>query len=619
MTTETAQSDHADPPPVDQTPQQVYEARRDRHLADQAELEAVDGRFATARGFVFLVALALGWLAVVDGSLPPLWLIVPAGVFIGLMVAHSRAIKRLQRTKRAVAVYEQGLKRLDDRWQGEGVSGLRYRDGDHPCSSDLDIFGDGSLFELICGARTRLGEDTLARWFSDGTDAKSALRRQNSISELRGNIDFHELLALLDAEVHDDLDQNQLREWVAAAARPVPLWRRVTACVLGVLAVVSIFAWSAGFGLSPFLLVVLLEILFFATMLREIRQIVTEADAAGSGLAILSQVLELIEQQKLSTPMLSNLHGSLQTEGHPPSWQILRLRNIIQTLNNCLQNQFFGPIAFLLGVPVHVVHRVEMWRERIGPHIPEWLDAVGQIEALSSLARYAFEHPADPFPELVEEADGPVYEADELGHPLIEADKCIRNDVRIDSQQRLIMISGSNMSGKSTLLRTVGINAVLALCGAPVRAKRLRISPFVVGSAMRVNDSLQQGASLFYSVISRIKSLVERSGQSPPLLFLLDEILQGTNSHDRRVGAEGIIRQLVENNAVGFVTTHDLALTDIVDSLEGHATNIHFEDHLINGTMYFDYRIRAGVVQKSNALELMRMIGLNVGDEPTKG
>lgn len=612
MKTETAQSDHTDP-------QQVYQDRRRRHLADQAELEETDARFATARGLVFLAALVMSWFWLFDGSLHVLWMLAPLGIFIALIVAHSQAIKRLDRKKRAVAYYEQGLNRLDNLWQGQGVSGLRYRDADHSCSSDLDLFGESSLFELVCGARTRLGEDTLADWLTNGADAKTVLARQKAILELRDNIDFHESLGLLDAEVHDDLDQNQLREWVAAEARPVPLWRRVTAIVLGTLAVLAIVAWSAGYGLSPLLIVVLLEILFFATMLREIRHTVAAADDAGSGLAILSQVLELIEQQEFSTPTLSNLRGSLQTEGHPPSWQIHRLRNVIQTLNNCLQNQFFGPLAFLLGVPVHVVHRVERWRERIGPHIPEWLDAVGQIEALSSLARYTFEHPDDPFPELVDESEGPVYDAEELGHPLLEAGKCVRNDIRIDGQQRLIMVSGSNMSGKSTLLRTVGINAVLALCGAPVRAKRLRISPFVVGSAMRVNDSLQQGASLFYSVISRIKSVVERAGQSPPLLFLLDEILQGTNSHDRRVGAEGIIRQLVENNAVGFVTTHDLALTDIVDSFEGHATNIHFEDHLNDGAMHFDYRIRPGVVQKSNALELMRMIGLNVGDEPEQG
>lgn len=612
MNTETNQSGHADPG-------QVYRDRRDRHFARQKELEDTDARFATARGLVFLALLVLGWYALIEGAVYPGWLLVPIALFVGLMIGHARAIRRLQQTRRVVAFYEQGLKRLDDCWQGDGVSGLRYRDPDHSCSSDLDLFGESSLFELLCGARTRLGEDTLASWLMSGADAKTVLSRQEAIVELRQMIDFHESLALLDAEVHDELDQNQLRAWVAAGARPVALWRRMTAWLLGGLALVAIGAWSAGYGLSPFLIVVVLEILFFGSMLKEIRQFVADADEAGSGLAILSQVLELIERQQFQTPTLEGLSRSLQTEGHPPSWQIHRLRNVIQTLNNCLQNQFFGPIAFLLGVPVHVVHRVEIWRERIGPHIPEWLEAVGQVEALSSLARYSFERPADPFPELVEEADGPVFDAEQIGHPLIEAAKCVRNDIRIDRQQRLIMISGSNMSGKSTLLRTVGINAVLALCGAPVRARCLRISPFVVGSAMRVNDSLQQGASLFYSVISRIKSVVELAGQSPPLLFLLDEILQGTNSHDRRVGAEGIIRQLVEKNAVGIVTTHDLALTEIVGSFEGHAVNMHFEDHLNDGTMNFDYRIRPGVVQKSNALELMRMIGLNVGESPSAG
>jgi len=264
------------------------------------------------------------------------------------------------------------------------------------------------------------------------------------------------------------------------------------------------------------------------------------------------------------------------------------------------------------------VHRVERWRERIGPHISDWLEAVGQIEALSSIARHAFEKPGDPQPEVAAPSAGPCFMAVGLGHPLIADRDCIRNDVRIDGEQRLVMVSGSNMSGKSTLMRTVGINAVLALSGAPVRAASLTISPLQIGTAMRVNDSLQQGASLFYQVISRIKSVVELAAGTPPLLFLLDEILQGTNSHDRRVGAEGIIHQLIRQGAIGLVTTHDLALTRIVVSLGGHAVNIHFEDHLINGRMYFDYRIRQGVVEKSNALELMRMIGLEVGDEPNR-
>lgn len=171
------------------------------------------------------------------------------------------------------------------------------------------------------------------------------------------------------------------------------------------------------------------------------------------------------------------------------------------------------------------------------------------------------------------------------------------------------------MSGKSTYLRTIGINVALAWSGAPVRAVRFQVSPLQVGTEMRIHDSLQHGVSLFYSVISRLKAIVELSGQTPPLLFLLDEILQGTNSHDRRVGAEGIIKQLIGRGSIGAVTTHDLALTHIVEAFKGGATNMHFEDHLINGKMFFDHRIRPGVVQKSNALELMRMIGLDVTDD----
>ena len=600
------------------TPEQVYGQRREQHIEARTELEAADGRFATARGLTFLVGLALAWFALIDGSLPAGWLLAPIGVFIGLVVGHSRAVRRLELAQKAVAWYDRGLDRLADKWEGVGVSGERYRDDDHPYANDLDIFGEGSLFQLLCGSRTRVGEDTLADWLSNGSDPETVKQRQQGIEDLRGQIDFRENMALLDAEVHDELDQNGLRKWVASESRRFASRTLVIATVLGIGAAVTLLGWFLGFGISPFLIVVVFEILFFATMMRQIQHIATEADDAGSGLKILTQVLALLEDHEFKTDSLAAVRSALNTDGHPPSWQIHRLRNLIETLNNCLANQFFAPIAFLLGVPVHIADRIEQWRDHVGPHIPEWLDAVGQLEALSSLAGYAFEHPNDPFPEIVPESSGPRFEATELGHPLIADDKVIRNDVTLTPEKRLIMVSGSNMSGKSTLLRTIGINSALALCGAPVRAASLTLSPLVIGTAMRVSDSLQHGESLFYSVISRMKNVVERAGSSPPLLFLLDEILQGTNSHDRRVGAEGIIHQLVDRGAIGLVTTHDLALTGIVESFGGQAINIHFEDHLVNGRMYFDYRIRPGVVEKSNALELMRMIGLEVGDEPER-
>lgn len=602
------------------TPQQVYEQRRATLRLEFESFDRQDRNFATTRGIVFLVTVVMTWFAW-NGDLSSGMLLIPLAVFVVLVMLHARVVRNMDRTRRAIGFYDRGLERLADRWEGVGVSGQRYENHQHAYTSDLDIFGDGSLFQLLCGSRTRLGEDLLAAWLSEPAEVEAVIERQQAIRELSSQTMFREQLALLDAEVHDELDQNKLRDWVKEAALPFSTRSRVTAIVLGLLGISTFAYWMFGGMISPFLIVIVIDIIFYTRHIADIRHIAQAADAAGSGLAILGQVLQLIEQQQFEAVCLSRARRSLDVEGHVPSWQIHRLQNQIQNLNAALQNQFFAPLCFIGGLPIELAHRVEMWREHVGPHIPDWLTAVAQIEALSSLSGYAFEHPQDVFPELTPEADGACFEAVEIGHPLIPATKCIRNDIKFNRDFPLIMVSGSNMSGKSTLLRTIGISAVLAWCGAPVRATRLSISRVQVGTEMRIHDSLQHGVSLFYSVISRLKTVVELAGKSPTLLFLLDEILQGTNSHDRRVGAEGIIKQLIERGAVGLVTTHDLALTKIVEEFQGHAINIHFEDHLINGKMYFDHRIRQGIVRKSNALELMRMIGLDVAndDKPFDG
>jgi DNA mismatch repair ATPase MutS len=293
----------------------------------------------------------------------------------------------------------------------------------------------------------------------------------------------------------------------------------------------------------------------------------------------------------------------------PPSKQIARLVRLIQTLDST-KNQVFAPIAFILLLPAQLAFAIERWRQQSGPKIPQWIDAVGEIEALSALGGYAYEHPYDPFPELSEEET--YFDGHALGHPLIPESRCVRNDVRLDGDLRLLVVSGSNMSGKSTLLRTVGTNVVLGLAGAPVRARRLRLSVLAIGASIHILDSLQSGASRFYAEITRLREIVELTNGKLSLLFLLDEILSGTNSHDRRVGAEAVVKGLVERGAIGLITTHDLALTHIVETLGARSANVHFEDHLENGLMSFDYKMRDGIVQRSNALELMRTVGLQV-------
>jgi len=587
-----------------------YQRRLEDRLARLRRLTTIDNRISTARGVIFLGAVFAGilWYSSESGSLRPV--IGFLVLFVTLILAQGSVEDRLKQARLATAYWERCLRRLADRWRGDGASGDRYIDEAHLYASDLDLFGRGSLFELLCQARTRLGEDTLAQWLRHPVEPGVIRRRQQAVAELSPKVDLRERLAVLDAEVRDDLDQNRLIAWAAEPARPISGGVRIATGVLAVFSLAALAVLLVWNLLAPFVFMLIVQGVVAVSHGRHIRRLAQTADEAASGLAILSQVLAILEQEQFEAPLLVDIRRRLDTQGLPPSRQIARLQRLIDYLNNSLRNQFFAPIALVLGLPVHLVHAIEAWRGQVGPHIPDWLRAVGEFEALACLAGFSYERPDQPFPEILDA--GTRFEATAIGHPLIPRRQCIPNDVFLDEQTRLILISGSNMSGKSTMLRTIGTNLVLAQTGASVRAQRLTASVFQLGTAMRIHDSLQTGESLFYAAVARLKAVVALPNDGRPLLFLFDEILQGTNSHDRLIGSEGVLRALVNRGAVGLVTTHDLALTEMVDRLDSKAVNFHFEDSLVDGKMTFDYRIRPGVVRKSNALEIMRLMGLDV-------
>jgi DNA mismatch repair ATPase MutS len=265
--------------------------------------------------------------------------------------------------------------------------------------------------------------------------------------------------------------------------------------------------------------------------------------------------------------------------------------------------------AVLLWTP-QLAFAIEHWRIQFGPDLARWIDAVGEFEALCSFAGFSYEHPDYAFPEIVD--GSPRFEGVSIGHPLLAGDRCVRNDLTLSGENPVLIVSGSNMSGKSTMLRSVGVNTVLGLAGAPVCASEMRLSPIAIGASIRLQDSLLEGNSRFYAEILRLRQISELAQNELPVLFLIDEILSGTNSHDRGIGAEAVVRNLMESGALGLVTTHDLALTRLADSLSPRAANVHFQDHLEDGVIAFDYRVHPGVVTKSNALELMRAVGLDV-------
>jgi DNA mismatch repair ATPase MutS len=312
----------------------------------------------------------------------------------------------------------------------------------------------------------------------------------------------------------------------------------------------------------------------------------------------LGRLFARLEGEQFRSPRLAQLRAEL--DAGPASRRVARLHRLYR----------LAELAPVLASRPQAAMLLDAWRQAAGPALGRWLAALGEIEALCALAAYSFECPEDPFPEVLDA--GAVFEAEALGHPLLPAARCVRNDLLLGGATCLLIVSGSNMAGKSTLLRAAGVNTVLALAGGPVRARRLRLAPLAVGATLRVQDSLAAGRSRFQAEVLRVRRLLEMAGGAPPLLFLLDELFQGTNSADRRAGAEAILRQLLEAGAIGLVTTHDLALTEIADRLGGRATNVHFEDRYENGELTFDYRMRPGVVRHTNGLALMRAVGIDV-------
>jgi len=564
---------------------------------------------ADARLAVFVLGVVLLLLALWAGRIAWFWSLIPIALFVALVAVHDRVGRTTRRVARAVAYYENGLKRLDGDWAGSGVSGQAFLDPEHPYAADLDLFGTGSLFERLCTARTRSGEETLASWLLAPADPDTVRARQDAVTELRPRLDLREEVALLGADVREGIDPEALSSWGMIPAVYPSRTPAVVASVLAVLGLATLGVWITTGVAFPLAAVALVEMAFAATQKKRVRQVLASVERRTHDLVLISELLARLEREDFTSPLLIRLRAALQTEGEPASRRVAKLARLLAMIDQG-NNQFVAPFAALVLWKTHLSMAVDAWRVRTGPAISGWLAAVGEFEALESIAAYAFESPDDPFPTLIEGETR--FEAEGVGHPLIPEAACVRNDVRLGGELRVLLVSGSNMSGKSTLLRTLGVNTVLALAGAPVRAKRLSLSVLAVGATLRVQDSLQAGRSRFYAELTRIRTLVGMAEGPPPLLFLLDEIFHGTNSHDRTVGAEAVILGLIDRGAIGLVTTHDLALAAVADRLAPRAVNVHFEDQLVDGTLQFDYRMRPGVVTHSNALALMRAVGLDV-------
>lgn len=508
--------------------------------------------------------------------------------------------------------YERGIARLTGAWHGKGVTGQEFARDHHLYQWDLNILGNGSLFELLCTTRSNIGAERLASYLLDPVDVVEARARQDAVKELRDTFVLREEIAVLGEYSFQECSSLILREWlnvpILAVHRTIPYLLLVsgpTCLTLGILGLTTFLAWSQLF---PVLIpLAVLQIGVCIALSSRIGPYLKNLEMLTSEFVVLRQGLDLMQRQQFRSEKLNGLVQIVRKQN--ASAQVRRLERLVSIAGQ-RKKEWAYVLSFLLAAGTQLVLAVERWRSEHQNDLKSWLDAWAEFEALNALACYAYEHPTAVFPELTNQSA--VLEAKNLGHPLLAENVCVGNDVTLNETTRFYLVSGSNMAGKSTFLRAIGMNAVLASAGAPVCAASANMSVFAIGAIISVTDSLLEGKSKFLAEVEKIKEILGSTRGKLPVLFLLDEILSGTNSRDRRAAAEPILRSLVATGAVGALSTHDLALTEIADMPGLQGLNLHMDSKHPDDPLDFDYRVKAGVSQRSNALAIVKMMGIGI-------
>jgi len=619
-------------------PRDVYQNADERHAGDLATLRGRFGKVETGRVVTFLIALIVG-LLYKDLPLPAgLSLAIAAtslAVFMWLVVRHRRLRRAIDRVEAAQALARLGALRLARRWSemADVFESVGYddpllqpeaaTDESHPYVADLDLFGPASVRALLGLTPTPTGVATLRAWLSTPAPVAEVQRRQSAVRSLTPDFGAREALAVegLLVEQMDLQSWTAFLEWINGLSPRLPGWAVHVAHImppitLGLFAyyavtagtpawiwalpaaVQCVLAWRWGLVLSPY---------------------VNRATSRSSALRRHHPLFAAWEEYGSDEPSVQALQLKLRGETGVPASREIRLLERWLDAAESRASMFYPLLAGGLFWDVHIARGLERWRDRAGARVEAWFDALGELEAIAALATLAHDHPEWCWPDL----DGgvPALEADALGHPLLTDAELKTSDVRLESPGRFLLITGSNMSGKSTLMRSIGLMAVMAQAGSVVCARRATLTPLRTFTSMRIHDSLTGGVSLFMAELLRLKALVDAADcpdGEPALLYLIDEVLQGTNSEERRVAARRIVSHLLDANAIGAVTTHDLSLHE-GPRLDHASTKVHFSE-VVGGpgdeVLTFDYVLRPGLATSRNALKLLRIVGLDdVGQE----
>ncbi len=591
-------------------------------------LNEISRKYWTARRIIFVSGVLLGLAFCNFAGSRAAWIV--AGILLAIFSIvtffHTRVRNSLTRNSLLIKIKQVQIARIRLDWDKipAGDTSAQSMTG-HPFETDLDITGERSLHRLLDSAVTKEGSDRLKSWLLNPRPEMDLIKhRQTLVEELRGHHVFRDKLQLLAAVARLDIgppragesnlwNSHILVDWLTRAEQKRSLLP--TVIFLFALSVLNITCMVlAGFEVIPQIwpLTLLLYIGSMLLLQSRIKGAFGELQELEIALTHFQVVFRYLESRSYkNTPGVAAICAPFTVKTKRPSVEMRRLGRLAAALG-VRTNPLLSLLVHLL-VPwdFYFTHRLELVKTEIAHLMPHWLDAWYELESLNSLANFAYLNPHYVFPEM--SANTGRFSSTNLGHPLLRPEVKVCNNFELAHNEKIVILTGSNMAGKSTFLRTIGVNLCLAYAGATVNADRLDASLFRLFTCIKVSDSVQDGLSYFYAEVKRLQALLAAAKADDPLpvLFLIDEIFRGTNSRERLIGSRSYIRELSKGPSVGFIATHDLELIKLADEIEG-VTNLHFREEVHNGRMVFDYRLRSGPCPTTNALTIMRLEGLPV-------
>ncbi|GAB3986980.1 MutS family DNA mismatch repair protein [Spirosoma daeguense] len=540
--------------------------------------------------------------------------------FLVLLKKHQKVRRERDLNHQLVFINQDEAARLKRQYL-RPETGEQYASPTHYYSGDLDVFGKHSLFRLLNRTHTYEGRNRLVKWLKFPAAPDAIRLRQMAAAELKPQLDWRQQFeALANLEETIDHSPEKLVKWATVAETPLPGYLNSVRFILPAITLSLFSAWLMGHVPGVAVLVgMAVHGMVLSLVSKQVKEASEQTFDISNALGAFWNLFEQAEQVKGDTLRLEAIRNVLTDNKLSASAAVRQLASLTEGLNFRRNPYFYLFVGIVTLWDIHYLFRLERWRKTYGPDLAQWFNALGELEALNSLAGFAYAHPDYVTPDIADEQL--VLDFTSAAHPLLPPERSIANSLEVKGVGQTLLITGSNMSGKSTFLRTVGTNVVLALAGAVVSAKRFWCSPVCVFTSMRTQDSLEESTSSFYAELKRLQTLINltkqpdaenrQNGKQVPVLYFLDEILKGTNSADRHRGAEALIRQLHKTTASGFVSTHDLELGQLTDADE-FVRNFHFQSDLEEGKLIFDYKLRNGICQSFNASQLMQAIGIDM-------